>query len=141
MNQKPDFKALLKNAGFKATAGRAELLDVLWRQTEPKTVLEIGAKLSKKLNEVTLYRALEAFADKGFIRRVDLGHMHAHYEMEKSHHHHVVCNECGTIEDVAVCPMPQLERSLGKKFRHIYSHNVEFFGLCETCLPAGKLTA
>src|ERR1700761_5621683 len=97
----------------------------------PLSVERIGKKLKGEANEVTLYRALEALADKQIIRRVDLGHGHAHYEMEKHHHHHLICTDCGTVEDVAICPLPQLERS--KKFASIYSHSVEFFGLCLHC--------
>jgi Fur family ferric uptake transcriptional regulator len=130
--EKPDFKAQLKDAGFKATPRRIELLELLWKEKEPLAVGMLAAKLKGEMNEVTLYRALEVFADAGLIRRVDLGHGHGHYEMEKKHHHHVVCTDCGTIEDVTVCPLPALEKS-SRRFKSIYSHNVEFFGLCKEC--------
>ncbi len=93
--------------------------------------------LRNKLNEVTLYRALEAFAATGLVRRVDLGHDHAHYELMlgRGHHDHVVCTSCGTIEDVEGCALVPLEKKalVQSKFRSIYSHNLEFFGLCRTC--------
>jgi Fe2+ or Zn2+ uptake regulation protein len=130
--QKPDFKARLKDAGFKITPRRLELLDLLWKEEKPLAVGTLGAKLKGGINEVTLYRALEALAGAGLIRRVDLGHGHVHYEMEKKHHHHVVCTDCGTIEDVTICPLPALEKS-SRRFKSIYSHNVEFFGQCNNC--------
>ncbi len=132
-----DFKALLKAAGFKATPGRLQLLEVLNKESEPLTVLEIQKRLRGKLNEVTLYRALEAFAKAGLVRRVDLNHDHAHYELAagRKHHDHVVCTNCGTVEDIEGCALAPLEKKalVQSNFLSIYSHNLEFFGLCRTC--------
>lgn len=133
---KPDIKEVLKKAGFKATPGRLALLELLWAEQKPLAVEAIAAKMEGEINEVTLYRALEAFAAKGIIRRVDLGHSHAHYEMEKSHHHHLVCTSCGVVEDVDVCAVPKVESHVLKassRFKSIYSHNLEFFGSCVRC--------
>lgn len=139
--EKPDFKALLKGAGFKATPGRLQLLELLARTDLPLSVIKIQKHLGKvgkkKLNEVTLYRALEAFAQAGLVRRIDLNHDHAHYELVagREHHDHVVCTRCGIVEDVEGCTMVPLEKKalVQSKFAGIYSHNLEFFGLCRTC--------
>ncbi|HUD03084.1 MAG TPA: Fur family transcriptional regulator [Candidatus Paceibacterota bacterium] len=132
-----DLTAALKAAGFKATPGRLQLLEVLSRVDEPLSVLKIQKRLGKKLNEVTLYRALEAFAKAGLVRRVDLGHDHAHYELAlgRAHHDHVVCTACGAVEDVAGCPLAPFQKKALKSshFKSIYSHNLEFFGLCRAC--------
>jgi Fur family ferric uptake transcriptional regulator len=137
MKEKQDFKELLKGVGFKATPGRLLLLEALQKELEPLPVLEIQKKLKNKLNEVTLYRALEAFATAGLVRRVDLNHDHAHYELAvgREHHDHVVCTDCGIIEDIEGCALVPLEkRALTQsKFKSIYSHNLEFFGLCRSC--------
>lgn len=132
----PDLKAILKKSGFKATPGRLALLELLWSESKPLSVEAIQVRLGGEINEVTLYRALEAFAHKRIIRRVDLGHSHAHYEMEKSHHHHLVCTTCGTVEDVEACAVPKVEAQVLKassRFKNIYSHNLEFFGSCVRC--------
>ncbi len=132
-----NFKELLKAAGSKATPKRLELLEVLARQGAPLSVLKIQKLVRGKLNEVTLYRALEAFAAAGLVRRVDLGHDHAHYELAvgREHHDHVVCTSCGTVEDVEGCALVPLEKKALEQshFLSIYSHNLEFFGLCRTC--------
>jgi Fur family transcriptional regulator, ferric uptake regulator len=132
-----NFKEALKEAGFKTTPGRLQLLELLQQIDEPLTVLAIQKRLHSKINEVTLYRALEAFAAAGLVRRVDLGHDHAHYELSlgRAHHDHVVCTNCGTIEDVEGCTLAPLQKKAltQSKFKSIYSHNLEFFGLCRTC--------
>ncbi len=101
------------------------------------TVGEVLRRMKGTLNETTLYRALEAFADAGLVRRVDLHHGHAHYELQKTHHHHLVCVNCGAIEDVAACavePMEKVALRSSRKFASIMSHDLEFFGTCTACI-------
>ncbi len=136
--EKPDFKGALKEAGFKATPGRLQLLEVLWKESKPLTVIEIQKRLHNNLNEVTLYRALEAFAKAGLVRRADFGHDHAHYELAigKPHHDHIVCTDCGRVDDIEDRALERaVERaSKGSREFTIYSHNLEFFGLCKKCM-------
>ncbi len=131
------FESLLRQHGFKVTSGRVALLQALGREEKPLTVAEVGKRLKSKLDSVTLYRALEAFVGKGVVRRVDLGHGHAHYELEQTHHHHMVCTNCGTIEDIesdALERAVSLAAKSSRQFKTIYSHNLEFFGNCKSCI-------
>lgn len=138
MHTTAELEALLHSAGYKATPKRVGLLQVLMRSSEPLTVLQIVSKMRPAMNEVTAYRALEALTNTGLVRRVDLAHGHAHFELNvlKKHHHHLVCTNCGAIEDVEVCDIDVLKKRVLKrsaKFGSIYSHNLEFFGLCKKC--------
>ncbi len=130
------FAKLLRDNGFRVTPGRVAILTTLAKEARPLTVGQVGEALKNKLDSVTLYRALEALQEKGIIRRVDLGHGHAHYELQQSHHHHLVCTDCGAIEDIE---SPMLEKAVlavakdTRRFKSIYSHNIEFFGSCVSC--------
>lgn len=129
------FKEMLQDAGYRATPGRIAILEALWKEKEPSTVVELKKRIRRRLDTVTLYRALETFANSGIIRRVDLQHGHAHYEMEKKHHHHIVCTNCGLVEDVDCNTEPfvkKIEKS-AKKFSTITDHSMEFFGVCDGC--------
>jgi Fur family transcriptional regulator, ferric uptake regulator len=133
---KPDFKILLHGQNFRATPGRVALLETLWAAQLPLSVAAI-AQILEKIDEATLYRALEALANAGLLRRIDLNHGHAHYEFEREHHHHLVCTNCGFIEDVEDCSIERAQKHMidkSKKFVSIYSHNLEFFGQCKSCL-------
>jgi len=104
MEPMPDFVALLRAQNFKATPGRVALLHVLWLAKRPLTVDEISKKLD--LNVVTVYRALSDFAHKGLVLRgVGSGSMEAaHFSYSKStHHHHLVCTDCGFIKQCVNC--------------------------------------
>lgn len=134
--KQPNFPELLKQHGFKATPGRVALLHTLWHETQPISIPSLAHKLRAHLNEATLYRALEALIAAGVIRRVDLGHSHTHVELQKEHHHHIVCTVCGTVEDIESATLEkELARAgaAAKRFITIQSHSVEFFGTCRSC--------
>jgi Fur family transcriptional regulator, ferric uptake regulator len=57
------------------------------------------------------------------------------YELAgKEHHHHLVCENCGKIEDVLSRVIPALEEEIKNKHKFLVKrHSLEFFGLCEDC--------
>ena len=126
-----DHTQTLREAGFRATPGRLAILETLSKAKSPLTIDDLSKKLRGQLNLVTLYRALHALVSAGIINQILLGNnMRFEYTPQRPHHHHVVCTDCGTIEDVEVCPLPILPKV--KKFNS-YSHTLEFSGLCQTC--------
>jgi Fur family transcriptional regulator, ferric uptake regulator len=88
---------LLREAGFKATYGRVELLRALHRANKPLRVEAITKAVKGKLDLVNTYRALDALCAAGLVRRVDLGHAHTHYVFagDSQHQHIFVCTSCG----------------------------------------------
>lgn len=90
----------LHRAGFRATDGRVALLEELRKASEPLSANKLAARLRGKLDLTNAYRSLEAFVEKGLVRRVDVGHQHMHYELGSlaAHHHHYVCVDCGARE-------------------------------------------
>jgi Fur family ferric uptake transcriptional regulator len=134
----PPIAGLLKEAGLKATPGRLALLEHLRSQSKPMTIKEIHTGLKGQLDQVSIYRAVEALTEKGIVRRVDLRHPHAHYEMSmgRAHHHHIACSVCGRVEDVEDCETEGLEYRVlkaSKQFANIQSHALEFYGVCKAC--------
>jgi Fur family ferric uptake transcriptional regulator len=91
------FAAVLRAAGFRATYGRVALLDVLAAAKKPVSAEKAAKAVAGKLDLTNTYRALEALASAGLVRRVDVGHQHMHYELAAlvPHHHHYVCADCG----------------------------------------------
>ncbi len=91
------FANALRTAGFRATYGRVALMEALSDAKEPLSVEKAARRTKGKLDLVNTYRALEALAEAGLVRRVDVGHRHMHYELAVlvPHHHHYVCETCG----------------------------------------------
>lgn len=134
-----NFSTLLRQADYRATPGRVTLLKILWYADKPLSVTKIEEKISGALNRVTIYRALEALVSTGIVRRIDLRHDHAHYELadRKKHHHHLICQRCGLVEDFTNCSVARnIERVLQKsdRFSIVREHSLELFGLCHNCV-------
>ncbi len=132
------FEELLRAAGFKVTPQRIQLLEVLSKEERPLTVSELKEKLAG-IDQVTIYRALEAMATKEIVRKVDTKHAYTHYELvaTKAHHHHAICIVCGMVEDVELCLPPTLEQEVRKRLKHfsaISGHSLEFIGRCKQCI-------
>ena len=135
----PKFKAILRDAGFRATKQRLALLMLLGQTAGPISVKAVAQRMKSQADFVTVYRALEALAGAGIVTRVDLRHSHAHYELAvgMAHHHHLVCNSCGEIEDIHECPLPTLQKKAlrgSTKFASVQNHALELFGICNKCV-------
>ena len=130
--------AVLRAHGFRATPARTALLDHLSEIGRPQSIETIRANWSEAPNQATLYRTLNDLAAAGIVRRVDLntGVAHFEYTPHHPHHHHLVCTDCGLIEDIDLCPLPQLTKavlSTHPRFQEITDHQLEVFGRCQHC--------
>jgi Fe2+ or Zn2+ uptake regulation protein len=137
-NKIASMKTTLQKAGLKATAPRTRLIETLAREEKPIAAAEVAKKLKGEMDEVTVYRNLEALADARVVSRSDFHHGHAEYELssDRPHHHHLVCEQCGKTEDIPLCPAQAIEQRIitrSRNFINIRSHALEFFGLCTRC--------
>lgn len=126
---------MLRDKGFRSTEGRLALLGFLKTTDKPSSVPEITARLGKNLDEVNVYRALEALTRAKILARSDVRRGGAHYEFIHGHHHHIVCNTCGHTEDIENCDNEKMETKALKRssFAAIDTHALEFFGTCTPC--------
>ena len=135
------YATLLRTHGLKATPQRVQVLGLLAATKKPISIPELQEKAGKgagELDSVTLYRSLETLVEKSLARPVDLRHGHTDYELttDREHHHHIVCENCGAIEDFEWCPEPNLEKKILKNTRNfskLTDHSLEFFGVCKKC--------
>jgi Fe2+ or Zn2+ uptake regulation protein len=130
-------QAMLRDKGFRSTESRLVLLAFLRRSRKPMPVSKIARALTKYLDETNVYRSLEALTGADLLMRSDLRSGGAHYEFAHSHHHHLVCNNCGKTEDVEECIDAGAERRIlegSQVFASINTHALEFFGTCRTCI-------
>jgi len=131
-------QTMLNAHGLKVTHARLALLEVLKSSRQPLDVEYIAKYFSQKhirADEATLYRTLTIFFDKGIIRQVELHEGKRRYELSSlPHHHHIVCDECGAIEDVTIENEGLLINKATKKSAFLIKrHSLEFFGLCTQC--------
>jgi len=125
-------------SGLKRTRARVTVLDILEQEKSPVDVKKIVDGLGKrkvKADQATVYRIMDAFYKKGIVERLELGEGKFRYELSKrDHHHHLVCEKCGSIEDVRADAIEMLEKKLAKNTGfNIKRHCLEFYGECIKC--------
>lgn len=135
-----DLSLILRQGGFRVTVTRVALLTLLESVGTPLSIQGIRQRWAgvKTPDTATLYRSLTDLHAAGIVQRIELGTGMVHYEYTPSrpHHHHIICNDCGGVEELEQCALASVEQSLvgqSKQFKSIYSHNLEFFGRCTTC--------
>ncbi|MFP7833441.1 Fur family transcriptional regulator [Marisediminicola sp. LYQ134] len=133
----------LRDAGLRATAPRAAVLDVL-DGTEPHEHLSAAALVElvrARIGGVSVqavYDSLDALEHAGLVRRIQPAGLPAHFESRVGdNHHHVVCRSCGKTSDIPCVhgEAPCLTPSETAGFR-IDQAEITFWGLCAECAPA-----
>jgi len=132
-----EMRGLLRKSGQKATLSRVTVLKALQARKHPTSAQDLIEALRGEMDQATIYRILKIFKDKGLIRQIDLRHNHAHYEIVRNdEHHHLICNQCGRIEDVHHCGIENTYAAIlkgSKYFSEIDQHALEFYGVCKKC--------
>jgi Fur family transcriptional regulator, ferric uptake regulator len=137
---------ILARQGLRLTAPRRAVVDVLVQHTAPLSVAEIHARLNnRRINLVSVYRTVHLLVESGLVRIADESKGTQRFELAEAftgHHHHLVCQECGQVEDLAGCWLGQemldaLNRHVQRlrRFR-VTAHDLKLFGLCQQCSPA-----
>ncbi|MGO1637456.1 Fur family transcriptional regulator [Ancrocorticia populi] len=131
------FAYQLREAGLKVTQTRLTTLRIVSRYGH-LTVDEIHAKAEKKLGKVSrqaIYDIVHTLTEKQILRETQPAGHSKLYELSKNpNHHHLICRNCGQIEDVdcAVGYAPCLEPSDDHGFA-IDEAEVYYWGLCPRC--------
>jgi Fur family ferric uptake transcriptional regulator len=123
------------------TSNRRALVDALIAVGRPVTLPEL-LELSPDLAQSSAYRNLAVLAELGIVRRLTIGDDHIRFEVHEDlagHHHHLVCDGCGTVVDVTL--PEKVERGMDTGFDAVAAaagfsvtgHSVDIHGLCATC--------
>ena len=94
----------LKNTGLKATLPRLKILEVFQnakqRHMTAEDVFRVLLDERSDIGLATVYRVLMQFEQAGLISRSNFESGKAVYELnEGQHHDHLVCLDCGRVEE------------------------------------------
>jgi Fur family ferric uptake transcriptional regulator len=121
----------LRGCGYKATPQRLAVLAAI-SAGQHQGLEEIRARCPE-VGMVTVYRALDLFTGLGLVRRLDLG-QGPRYELAEDHHHHLVCEDCGSVKEFERCPVDlQSLPRVGGDFE-VRAHSLELYGRCSDCM-------
>jgi Fur family ferric uptake transcriptional regulator len=131
----------LGRAQQRYTAGRRALVELLHAAGRPVGIVEL-LDASRRLPQSSVYRNLVVLEQVGVVTRYPGAGGSAHYELSEQlvgHHDHLVCDNCGRMEDYDV--PPELEGDLhtamdaiaARKGFTATGHRLELTGRCSRC--------
>ncbi len=134
-----DFPMTCRNAGLKVTPQRSAIFAMLAAtdsHPSPEEVYSAIRKSTPSISLATVYKILELFHNRGFIRRVSTLDQVTRYDANVEPHHHLICSHCGRIQDIdveAIAGRPP-EMPMLPDFQ-VSDYEIQFHGACSECRP------
>ena len=118
---------------------RETIYEVLKDDCTHPCVDDIYAKVKQLIPDIslgTVYRNLNLLADHHRITRLDIGDGVIHFDARIDPHYHLICDQCGTIQDI-VCSQAILDELINKvneQSEHVIKGaQILFHGTCSHC--------
>lgn len=102
---------MFRERGLKITPQRLAVFAVLEGNDRHPTAESVYAEVSAQMPGIslrTVYQTLNDLVAMGEIRSVDLGAGAVRFDPNQSDHHHLVCERCGLVRDIALDTAPLL---------------------------------
>jgi Fe2+ or Zn2+ uptake regulation protein len=137
-----DIEDRLTGSGVRYTPGRRQVVAALSRADGPRSAAELHREMGGSVPVSSVYRSLAVLEQAGVVEPHHGARGLTRYEMAEwltGHHHHLVCESCGAVEDI------ELPRDLEKELERLVGqvsglssfaasgHALEVDGRCMRC--------
>ena len=142
-------KKKLHSKGYKLTPQREATLTVLLeREEDHLSAEEVFLLVKEKASEIglaTVYRTLELLSELEVVDKINFGDGVTRYDLRKEgmdhFHHHLVCMECGAVEEIIEDLLTDIEKEVEKEWDfEVKDHRLTFHGICKKCKNKVKKT-
>jgi len=134
------FERFLRTRSLKLTAQRRRIFERAFSTHEHFSAERLYGWMKGEdgpaVSRATVYRTLGLLVEGGFLESLDTGQGELLYEhvLGHRHHDHLVCIDCGKIEEFSDERIEEFQReaALRKGFQ-LHYHNLRLFGTCAAC--------
>ncbi|MDT3679900.1 MAG: ferric iron uptake transcriptional regulator [Burkholderiaceae bacterium] len=126
----------LKSMGLKATAPRMKILEIFQngkqRHMSAEDVYRELLAEHREIGLATVYRVLTQFEQAGLLKRSNFEAGKAVFELEEgSHHDHLVCVECGRVEEFYDAEIERRQQIVAAEHGFkLQDHALSLYGTC-----------
>lgn len=127
----------IRKAGLKVTLPRVKILEILEQAGSPRhlTAEDVYKALLDRDEDIglaTVYRVLTQFVSAGLVERHHFESGQAVFELNRgTHHDHIVCVQCGEIEEFFDESIETSQKAIAKKKGFdIRDHSLTIYGNC-----------
>lgn len=138
-NNLEKLKQVLVKEGLRFTCQREEVWKEILSSNEHRDADEIYHSLRKKavsVSRATVYRTIDVLVKNNMVRKLDVGIGPNKFEhkMGIKHHDHIICMQCGKIEEFVVNQIEKLQKKVAEEYGFkLGRHNLQLFGICKDC--------
>ena len=121
--------------GIRPTAQRRAVVAALATLPGRFTVSDLHERARRTLPQLglaTTYRTLELLRETGSVRLLP-GAEPAYIRCHPGHHHHLVCLECGDVQETELCAAPPAELLRARYGFVPETHDLDIYGRCARC--------
>ena len=125
----------LRKLGLKVTLPRVKILEILAASAVHLSAEDIYRQLLEHGEDIglaTVYRVLTQFEAASLVRRHHFEGGTAVFELNRGEHHdHIVCMDCGKVEEFLDCGIESRQLDVAKKLGfQVEEHNLILYGRC-----------
>ncbi|ALX48010.1 Fur family transcriptional regulator [Lentibacillus amyloliquefaciens] len=141
-NRIEQIKKQLHAQSYKLTPQREATVRVLLEREEDHLSAEdVYLLVKEKAPEIglaTVYRTLELLSELKIVDKINFGDGVSRYDLRKEgaehFHHHLVCTECGSVEEIVEDLLGDVEKIIEKNWSfQVKDHRLTFHGICKEC--------
>jgi Fur family peroxide stress response transcriptional regulator len=94
----------LRSHNLKATPQRLAITDILYAHghISIESLYDVMIKKFSSISLATIYKNINLMLENSFIQEVKLPNQKSVFELTKHSHSHVMCEKCGTINDITI---------------------------------------
>ena len=131
-------RASIKKNGLKNSKQREEVIAVLYKNGTHLSPEEIANEIrikDKNTSISSIYRILNFLEKENFITTLETDKNGKRYEIAaKEHHDHIICLECGCIEEFVDSHIENQQIKIAKDHgAKLISHDMRLFVVCKKC--------
>jgi len=130
-----NYTDILRQHHLKATPQRLEIANALGCNGH-MTIEKLYEVMLKKFNSIslaTIYKNINLMIENAFIQEVKIPNEKSVYELTKETHSHVVCRQCGEIQDIMLDLSQTVQLASQTSHFKIDKAALVLSGLCQKC--------
>jgi Fur family ferric uptake transcriptional regulator len=134
-----NLEAYMARQGLRSTEQRRLIVDTFFDSPEHVTLdglLERVRAIDSRIGYATVYRTMKMLSDGGVAHEQKFGDGLTRYELADGdlHHDHLICIECGQIQEFEEPQIEQLQDRVATRYGfEVHHHKHELYGRCRSC--------
>ena len=135
LTSRTEIMAILENRGYRATAPRKAIVQLLEGKKEGFTAEEISNELPN-VGRATVFRTVKLLLNAGVLCRINMLDGAPRYSISSvEHHHHTICVQCGNVGEFRAANIENMMRAISEQIPgEIVGHRFEFYVNCQICV-------